>query len=109
MSSCKGRNGMRQRGLFADVVGLSLDTSGRRRQVHVVGDLPVGFLKNSRRNAAKTLSKTALKLRKPAGLDASTTVAEFTKTAKIEVIDLKALLPRAPVVSWETSKFLSPS
>ena len=47
---------MRQRGLFADVVGLSLDTTGRRRQVFVVGELPVRFLRTSRRNAAKTLS-----------------------------------------------------
>ncbi len=94
LSSWKGRDGMRQRGLFADVVGLSLDPTGRRRQVYVVGDLPVRFLKNSKRNAAKTLSKAALKLRTPAGLDASTTVAEFTKTTNIEVIDLKALLPR---------------
>ena len=31
VASWKGRDGMRQRGLFADVVGLSLDTTGRGR------------------------------------------------------------------------------
>lgn len=85
---------MRQRGLFADVVGLSLDTTGRRRQVFVVGELPVRFLRTSRRNAAKTLSKAAIKLRTPDGLNASTTVSEFTAAAAIEIIDLRTLLPR---------------
>ena len=60
----------------------------------VVGDLPVRFLKSSRRNATKTLAKAALKLRAPEGMDEDTTVAEFTKAANIEVIDLRVLLPR---------------
>ena len=94
VASWKGRDGMRQRGLFADVVGLSLDTTGRRRQVFVVGELPVRFLRTSRRNAAKTLSKAAIKLRTPDGLNASTTVSEFTAAAAIEIIDLRTLLPR---------------
>lgn len=94
LASWKGRDGMRQRGLFADVVGLSLDTTGRRRQVFVVGELPARFLRTSRRNAAKTLSKAAIKLRTPDGLNASTTVSEFTAAAAIEIIDLRTLLPR---------------
>lgn len=93
LSSWKGSDGGRQRALFADVVGLSLDTTGRRRQVHVVGDLPIQFLTQSRRNAAKALSKAALKLRTPQGVDETTTVCGFTRAAKIEVIDLTALLP----------------
>lgn len=93
VSSWKGRDGMRERGLFADVVGLSLDLTRRRRQVYVVGDLPVRFLRHSRRNAAKTLSKAALKLRTPAGLDEAATVATFTKAAGVEVVDLRTLLP----------------
>lgn len=32
LASGKGRDGMRQRGLFADVVGLTLDPTGRRRR-----------------------------------------------------------------------------
>ena len=55
LSSWKGHDGMRQRGLFADVVGLAMDTTGRRRQMYVVGELPVGFLTGSGRNTAKTL------------------------------------------------------
>ena len=94
LSSWKGHDGMRQRGLFADVVGLSLDTSGRRRQVFVVGDYPVRFLRTSGRNASKTLSKAALKLRTPEGLSEEMTVSEFTLAAQIEVVDLKDLIPK---------------
>jgi hypothetical protein len=93
LSSWKGSDGMRQRGLFADVVGLSMDESGRRRQVFVVGQLPVRFLTQSKRNAAKTLSKAALRLRTPAGMADEMTVAEFTRQAGIEVVDLTTLLP----------------
>ncbi|WP_156043722.1 hypothetical protein [Cellulomonas sp. URHE0023] len=85
---------MRQRGLFADVVGLSLDTTSRRRQVFVVGDYPVRSLRTSARKASKTLSKAALKLRTPEGLSEAMTVAEFTLAARIEVVDLKDLIPK---------------
>jgi hypothetical protein len=65
-----------------------LDTTGRRRQVYVVGELPVRFLTSGRRNAARTLSKAALKLRTPEGLTDQTTVSEYTKAAQVEVVDL---------------------
>lgn len=93
LSSWKGSDGMRQRGLFADVVGLSMDDTDRRRQVFVVGELPVRFLTRSIRDAAKTLSKSAIRLRDPALLAAGMTVAEFTKLARVEVVDLTTLLP----------------
>lgn len=94
LSSWKGSDGMRQRGLFADVVGLSIDDTDRRRQVFVVGDLPVHFLTSSRPNAAKTLSKADLRLRTPQGLKEKMTVSEYTKAARVEVVDLTRLLPR---------------
>lgn len=94
LSSWKGADGGRQRGLFADVVGLSLDVTDRRRQVFVVGDRPVHFLTTSDRNAAKTLSKAALKLRTPAGLTDEMTVAQFTRAAGVEVVDLRTLIPK---------------
>lgn len=92
LSSWKGSDGMRQRGLFADVVGLSLDESGRRRCAYVVGELPVRYLTTSRRNALKALSKAALRVRTPPGLTAEVTVAEFTRSARIEVVDLTSIL-----------------
>jgi hypothetical protein len=94
LSSWKGADGMRQRGLFADVVGLSLDETGRRRVMYVVGELPVRFLKTSRRNASKTLSKAALRLRTPPGLTPGVTVSEFTSASAIEVVNLTSILPR---------------
>jgi hypothetical protein len=60
---------MRQRGLFADVVVISLDDTVRRRQVFVAGDLLVRFLTTSQRNAVKTLAKAALRIRTPKGID----------------------------------------
>ena len=63
------------------------------RQVYVVGPLPVAFLKTSNRNAVKTLSKGALRVRDAPGLTPMMTVAEFTDLANIEVIDLTGLLP----------------
>jgi hypothetical protein len=94
LASWKGADGARQRSLFADVVGLSLDDSGRRREVYVVGSIPVRFLTTSNRNAAKTLSKAALRLRQPAGLTGEITVSAFTEAASVHVIDLVEILPR---------------
>ncbi|MBU2111030.1 MAG: hypothetical protein KKE65_05170, partial [Actinobacteria bacterium] len=93
LSSWKGSDGMRQRELFADVVGLTLDETGRRRQVFVVGELPMRFLTQSKRNAAKTLSKAAIRLRTPAGMADEMTVADYTRQSGVEVIDLTTLLP----------------
>ncbi len=92
LSSWKGADGARQRSLFADVVGLSLDESGRRREVYVVGSLPVGFLTSSKRNAAKTLSKAALRVRQPVGMTEAMTVSDFTVAAHVHVVDLSGLL-----------------
>jgi hypothetical protein len=72
---------------------LSLDETDRRRQVYVVGDLPVRFLTESKRNAARTLSKAAIRLRTPHGLSDEMTVAEYTKHARVEVVDLTSILP----------------
>lgn len=94
LSSWKGADGARQRSLFADVVGLSLDGSGRRREVYVVGSLPVRFLTTSQRNATKTLSKAALRVREPIGMSETMTVSDFTAAAKVHVVDLIGLLPR---------------
>ncbi|GAA4918264.1 hypothetical protein GCM10025777_48140 [Membranihabitans marinus] len=93
LASWKGRDSMRQRGLFADVVGLSMDTTGRRRQVYVVGERPVRFLGHSLRNAKKTVAKAALRVREWPGLTENITVSEYTRQAGVEVIDLRDLLP----------------
>lgn len=94
LSSWKGADGMRQRSLFADVVGLSLDSTGRRREVYVVGARPIAFLRSSNRNALATLSKSAMRVRRPVGMSETTTVAEFTAEAGVHALDLTTLLPR---------------
>jgi hypothetical protein len=91
LSTWRGADGWRQRSLFADIVGLSLDPTGRRRQMYVVGDLPIRFLTTSRRNAAKTLSKSAIRLRSP-GLQDDLTVSQYTERSEIEIIDLTTIL-----------------
>lgn len=94
LSSWKGADGGRQRALFADVVGLSLDDTDRRREVYVVGARPRKFLTTSNRNAVRTLSKAALRLRSPASMTDDITVSAFTAAAQVHVIDLRELLPR---------------
>lgn len=93
LSSWKGADGARQRSLFADVVGLTLDDTDRRREVFVVGPLPVKFLTDSNRNALRTLSKAALRVRQPAGMTEAMTVSQFTASARVRVIDLATLVP----------------
>lgn len=94
LSSWKGADGARQRSLFADVVGLSLDESDRRREMYVVGSLPVRFLTSSKRNAVKTLSKAALRVRQPVGMTEAMTVSDFTVASHVQVVDLIGLLSR---------------
>lgn len=94
LSSWKGADGGRQRGLFADVVGLSMDDTGRRRVVYVVGELPKRFLTTSNGRASKVLSKSALRVRTPPGLTTDMTVAEYTRAARVEVVDLTSILPK---------------
>ena len=63
LSSWKGADGGRKRALFADLRGLTLDETTRKRQLFVVGPRPKTFLETSRQNAARTLAKSALRLR----------------------------------------------
>lgn len=93
LASWNGGDGGRERSLFADLVGLTLDQTGRRRQLFVVGTRPVKYLTTSRANAAKRLSKAALKVRDVDSLSQAPTIAEFTAASGVEVIDLLDLLP----------------
>jgi hypothetical protein len=93
VASWQGQDSMRQRGLFADAVGLSLDRSGRRRELYVLGELPIRFLTRSRANATTKLSKSALRLREDGVVDSTITVSEYVAAAGIVVIDLRTVLP----------------
>lgn len=90
----KGADSLRQRGLVADLVGLSLDTSGRLRQLYVVGDRPRHFLETSKRTVVSVLTKSSLRLRQPGLIDPGTTVADFTRTVGVEIVDLAPWFPQ---------------
>ena len=90
----KGADSLRQRGLVADLVGLAMDSTGRRRQLFVVGDLPKHFLQTSKRPVVNLLSKSALRLRTAEIISPETTVAKFTHDSDVEIIDLARWFPR---------------
>lgn len=87
----KGADSLRQRGLVAD---LAMDSTGRRRQLFVVGDLPKHFLQTSKRPVVNLLSKSALRLRTSEIISPETTVAKFTHDSDVEIIDLARWFPR---------------
>ena len=89
----KGADSLRQRGLVADLVGLAMDTTGRRRQLFVVGALPKHFLQTSGRTIDSLLSKSAMRLRQAGVWKPDTTVAEFTRQSRVEIIDLVPWFP----------------
>jgi len=94
----KGADGMRQRSVFADLVGLTLDESGRRRELYVIGSRPGHFLRTSKRNAAKTLEKSAMRLRLLGIIGPDMTVAQVTAASGVEIIDLTGIIPE--LAAW---------
>lgn len=93
VSGWRGADGMRQRGLFADAVGLAMDTSGRRRELYVVGELPIAWLTRSNANAVRKLSKSALRLREAGLLTDTSTVSQFIAEQNIRIVDLREVMP----------------
>ena len=89
----KGADSLRQRGLVADLVGLAMDATGRRRQLFVVGARPKHFLQTSGRTIDSLLSKSAMRLRQAGVWKPETTVAEFTRDSSVEIIDLVPWFP----------------
>lgn len=89
-----GSDGVRQRGVVADLVGLAMDPTPRQRQLFVVGDRPRYFLQTSRRRVAKVLSKSSMRVRLADFVDDAITVAELTRDSGVEIIDLTQWFPR---------------
>ena len=94
----KGADTMRKRGVVADLVHLSLDDSGRRAQLYIVGELPNRFLVSSTSTVAWMLGRSSVRLRQrfadKYGEDSTMTVAEFRAgpAAHIDIIDLRGLV-----------------
>jgi hypothetical protein len=108
-----GSNATRKRQTFKDLVGLALDTSGRRRQLYVLGPQPARFLRGSISTAAWALDRSAESLKKRfvarfGSLDMPVSTFTATHGKAVEVIDLAVKLPHlfgpmasAPVAALE--------
>ncbi|MCG5470450.1 hypothetical protein LADH09A_004398 [Micromonospora sp. LAH09] len=103
MSVWKGADAMRKRGVFADLVHLALDTSGRRPQLYVAGPPAIHFLRGARSTAAWGLNRSSPRLRQRfeerfGPLDVP--IRDFTAgpAARVELIDLTVLLPDVATV-----------
>ena len=99
ISQWKGHDTTRQQFLFADLVNLALDDSGRLAQLFVVGPRPQKFLTTSKASAVGTLGRSSPATRRrfqdrfepPEGFS----VADFTAgpARHIQIIDLATYLP----------------
>ena len=104
MSIWKGADTMRKRGVFADLVHLALDESGRKTQLYVAGPLAINFLRTGKSPASWALGRSSPHLRRsfedrfrlP-----EMSIRDFTAgpAAHVELIDLTRLLPTiAPAI-----------
>ncbi|NDZ92849.1 PE-PGRS family protein [Streptomyces sp. SID6673] len=99
VSQWKGADTMRKRTVFADLVHLALDASGRQPQLYVVGPLPQRFLTRSKATAEWALGRSSPTMRSrfanAFGPASEITVADFTATfaSRVEVVDLAQLIP----------------
>ena len=90
---------MRKRGAVADLVHLSLDDSGRRAQLYIVGELSSRSLASSSSTVAWMLGRSSAGLRRRFadryGETTTRTVAEFRagRAVHIDIIDLRSLVP----------------
>ncbi len=89
----QGQDSMRQRGLVADLVGLTLDDSGRRRELYVLGERPIRYLESSGANALARLGKSALRVRDAPVLEPGMTVSDLYRASGVRLIDLRTVLP----------------
>lgn len=92
-----GRDAMRKRQAFKDLVNLAADDSGRRRCLYVIGQRPIRFQRTSGATASWGLDRTPAtrEVFKERFGDLSTSVCEFVATygARVEVMDLVELVP----------------
>ncbi len=97
LSFWKGADGMRKRGVFADLVHLAMDDSGRQAQLFVVGEAPIRFLRSGQASAAWALGRSSPNLRAKFaaryGRD-DISIRDFTcgSASHVELIDLTRLV-----------------
>jgi hypothetical protein len=98
LSFWKGADAMRMRGVFADLVHLAMDQSGRRAQLFVVGARPIHFLRTGSSTAEWALGRSSPRLRERFAEqfgDPLIAVRDFTNgpASHVELIDLTRLMP----------------
>ncbi|SFL37673.1 hypothetical protein [Geodermatophilus ruber] len=98
LSFWKGADAMRMRGVFADLVHLAMDDSGRRAQLFVVGARPIHFLRTGSSSAEWALGRSSPRLRARFAEhfgDPSIAVRDFSNgpASHVELIDLTRLVP----------------
>ncbi|MFI7517477.1 hypothetical protein ACIBVK_28670 [Micromonospora echinofusca] len=98
MSVWKGRDTMRKRGVFADLVHLAMAEPPRKAQLFVSGPLPISYLRSSKGSAAWALGRSSPNLRRRFEEEFGSvemSVRDFTAgpAKHVELIDLTDLLP----------------
>lgn len=94
----KGADAMRMRGVFADLVHLAMDSSGRRAQLFVVGQRPIRFLRTGTATAEWALGRSSPRLRSKFTEcygSSRISIRDFTvgPGSHVELVDLAELMP----------------
>jgi hypothetical protein len=103
LSRWTGKDAMRKRQTFKDLVHLATDTSGRQPELFIVGDAPARFLRSSRSTASWALdrSPTTRELFAERYGSLEMRIADFTAGpgARVRITDLTTLLPEVAKVT----------
>lgn len=88
-----GKDAMRKRGVFADLIHLALDDTGRRQQLFVVGSQPKRFLETTTSAAAWGLNRNSQFLRdryreRFGSLEVPIAEVRKTHASSVEIVDL---------------------
>ncbi|GAA4536431.1 hypothetical protein GCM10023192_34430 [Amycolatopsis samaneae] len=94
----KGADTMRQRSLVADLVGLALDTSGKRAELYVVGDKPIRYLRTCSTSVQHALARSSPTLRAAFTAqygEVAISIRDFAAqiSGRVVVKDLRKVLP----------------
>ena len=93
-----GKDAMRKRGVFADLIHLALDDTGRRQQLFVVGKQPKRFLESTTAAAAWGLNRNSQFLRdryqeRFGSLEVPIAEVRATHATGVEIVDLADVIP----------------
>lgn len=93
-----GKDAMRKRGVFADLIHLALDETGRRQQLFVVGSQPKRFLETTTSTAGWGLNRNSQFLRdryseRFGSLEVPIAEVRATHASSVEIVDLADVIP----------------